>query len=997
MKSDKVSFTKSKFRVIAFDLSLLIFFSACFAACFAAWSTAWSSGQLIGEPVGQFIGQFIGQSISQSISQSIRLPTSDPLFYRQWALYNDGSQTINLDFDNLHSLQQKAIAGVDIGWLEAQEQISHFALKPVIIAVIDSGLDVNHPDLVGRILPDGFDFLNQSSVMSDPTGHGTEVTGVIAANTNNGIGISGIAPSTIKILPLRILGRDGDYQNFSYKGKLLSDYAADAIRYAIAHKASVINMSLGWPKLADNLNIRKAILEAEAAGVLIVAAAGNDRKSNPSFPCSYDAVICVGSVSNNATMAYYSNLGGIVDILAPGDDVISTFPLLLESKVLRMQAYESVRGTSISAPIVSAIAGTLRSVYPNISLAELRARIFLSSDGAPILKTKDNSSLFGLVHLARAISVTARPVFYPHFKGFDEVSVDEVSLIASGKILVENLWAPATAVSGKVFVNGKLAGQAHIKKLSAGQSFAVDWEYKFSSLEESSLPKMILQISYAAGGAQTFALDLTCVRKISKIARQKVLRLTEVDPASWLPSSNGFYYSTLRNITTYGESSGAPRYYFVSGGDENGSDLQIFDPTIKNPVNKVRIPEIQKVFQVLRIDLRHDGNMSWVVTGTRRTANQAYFVFYFMDANFKKLHSTNSASTWQYSLESNFGGLVPRDYSLPGSWIEGASGLIPCFFANGLLPSVDNYDGLDPRHYQAASHFYYLLPQANTTVSLPTALEIRVLDNKKWRDSYDHFYLQNLIPQSNLDQKMGHIRILIALGTNVDAENLIWDLPSVTVNRLFQNSGWDVLSASGLSLKVLSLDMANRLSTFSNFFDQITGSLTWVNSDGRFLGRNEYSFKSLENQMTGQAVVGAFSLSSLGNIWFVQTRFDLVAFHQSVNNVNADFHVTSLDRDSTFATQQYQSLLTPVIVGTVDLPMPGLFIDSTLVRGDLLSIALLNPQTLQMQKPLRYSLQVPEACVEMTSFYETSSIESFSLALLCRKNAQLEFRTLQFQ
>ena len=933
--------------------------------------------------------------ISAIASNALSSAPNDPLFYSQWALHNDGSQSVIIDFDNLHAIQQKAIAGVDIGWLASQARLAQLAVNPVLVAVIDSGIDVNHPDLEGRISSDGFDFLTQSSVMTDPSGHGTEVSGVIAANSNNGIGISGIAPASVKILPLRVLGKDGDYQNFSYKGKLLSDYAADAIRYAIEHKASIINMSLGWPKLADNANIRKAILEAQAAGILIVAAAGNDRKTNPSFPCSYEDVICVGSISNTGAMSYYSNLGGIVDVLAPGDDVASTFPMALESKILRMQGYEKVRGTSISAPIVAAIAASIRSVYPKISLAELRARIFLSTSAAPASASKEPSSLFGLVSISRALDAKSKPVFYPHFKGVDEVSVDEKTLAASGNIVVENLWATANTVTAKLFINSKLVGSAQIASLAGGKSFSIPWQYKFASLEESSLPRMTLQISSSDSASQSFLLDLTCVRKISDIAKQKVLKISNVAVTSWLPSSNGLYYSMLKNIPTYGEAVGTPRYYIVSGNNDQGSDLQIFDPSLPEPVHQVHIPGIQRVSQVLRMDLKHDGNMSFVVTGTRRAANQAYFSFYFMNSNFESLYPTN-ASTWQVLLDASFGALIQRDFSTPGSWIESFGILIPCFLASGVLPAVDNYDGLDPRHYQADNHLYYLLPQINSPANLPVSLDVRALDNKKWRDSYDHFYLQNLIPPSNVDQKMGHVRVLAALGTTVDSATLVWDINSTSMSQISNNAGWDVLSASGQGTRVLTLDMSNRISAISSLFDQETGSLTWLDSSGKFTGRSEYTYKSLENQMVGSAVVGVYNLASLGNIWLVQTRFDLVAYHQNANQATPDYHVMSLDRDSTFASQQYQSLLTPVIVGSTGHPLPGLFIDSTLVRGDLLSVALLNPSSLQLQKPLRYSLQMPSGCVEMTSFYSNSNIDSFALALLCQKNSQLEFRTLQF-
>ena len=112
---------------------------------------------------------------------------------------------MSIDLDDLHTLSQKGVPGADIGWLDALQSLAGLGAQPVTVAVIDSGIDPKHPDLQGRILSAGWDFLTKSANLSDDLGHGTHVSGIIAANRGNAAGIAGVAPASVSILPLRIL------------------------------------------------------------------------------------------------------------------------------------------------------------------------------------------------------------------------------------------------------------------------------------------------------------------------------------------------------------------------------------------------------------------------------------------------------------------------------------------------------------------------------------------------------------------------------------------------------------------------------------------------------------------------------------------------------------------------------------------------------------------------------------------------------------------------
>lgn len=211
--------------------------------------------------------------------------------------------------------------------------------EDVLIAVVDTGVDLDHPDLSGKLLR-GYDFVQRDSTPDDRNGHGTHVAGIAAALTNNRRGVAGIAPR-VKILPVRVLDADGD-------GSL--DQVANGIIYAANQGAKVMNLSLGAPY--DAYTLRRAIEYAWSRGCIIVAAAGNDGSNTPNYPAAYPSVISVASVDQNDRKSQFSNYGLSVDVAAPGSDILSTY---------HNGYYAYLSGTSMAAPHVAGLAGLLAS------------------------------------------------------------------------------------------------------------------------------------------------------------------------------------------------------------------------------------------------------------------------------------------------------------------------------------------------------------------------------------------------------------------------------------------------------------------------------------------------------------------------------------------------------------------------------------------------------------------------------------------------------------
>ncbi|ARI79079.1 alkaline serine protease [Halobacillus mangrovi] len=224
------------------------------------------------------------------------------------------------------------------------------------IAVIDTGVYYDHPDLIDKTIL-GYDFAQNDNDPKDLNGHGTHVSGTVAAETNNATGVAGMAPET-KILAVRALGANGSGS--------LNDIA-DAIRYSADAGAEVINMSLGCD--CDSQTLEDAVNYAWNSGSVVVAAAGNDGVSTTFEPASYENVIAVGAVDSNNDVAYFSNYGSWVDVTAPGVDIVST--------VLRGK-YDSYSGTSMASPHVAGLAGLLAS--QGRSNSEIRTAIEQTAD-----------------------------------------------------------------------------------------------------------------------------------------------------------------------------------------------------------------------------------------------------------------------------------------------------------------------------------------------------------------------------------------------------------------------------------------------------------------------------------------------------------------------------------------------------------------------------------------------------------------------------------------
>lgn len=242
--------------------------------------------------------------------------------------------------------------------------------KDVIVAVVDTGVQINHPDLQGKLLT-GYNAITSSSTPEDDVGHGTHVAGIIGALVNNGEGVAGISWYN-KILPVKALDNSGAGTTYS---------VAEGIIWAADHGAKVINLSLG--NYADSQFLHDAIKYAYDRDIVLVSAAGNDNTERPGYPAAYPEVIAVAATNASHEKASFSNYGDYIDVAAPGENIASTYP---DSQ------YASLSGTSMSSPHVAALAGLVRSLNPDLTNKEV---MDLMTKNAVDLGTPGYDNYFG--------------------------------------------------------------------------------------------------------------------------------------------------------------------------------------------------------------------------------------------------------------------------------------------------------------------------------------------------------------------------------------------------------------------------------------------------------------------------------------------------------------------------------------------------------------------------------------------------------------------------
>lgn len=925
----------------------------------------------------------------------------DPLISKQWALKNNG-QVILKNISDLERIRVVGIPGNDINWIDTSEVIT--TKKDLIVAVLDSGLDLDHPDLKGRIwynekctnapnaknlACNGFNYLDYNNNVADDVGHGTHVAGIISANRNN-IGIAGAADPRIKIMPIKVL--NSQVNGFVYNGKLITDVIADAMIFAINNGAEVINLSLGWPKLIDTPKIRQAFQTAETKNIMVIAASGNNNKDLPTFPCAYENVVCVGATDNRGELTDFSNHGSKVDLVAPGEYIVSAIPKSLESRVLRISNYEVKRGSSQAAPYVTAAVATLKLLNPGLTNDKVRSLLYKSSK--PLLRNQKNRFVkFGSLDMKNLLSMasaTEEAAFViPELKVVTEVKYRLDDKKFNFNLPLKNL--SDLDYTGNVCISSDRSGEAvvldqecfEVKDLKAHSALTLSISGNLPDLSKDSHINFSISIDQ-----KRYETSLVFSRDINDDSEVKTELIAGGNFDDMGLINGDRKISKMTRVIDKFHRLNYPEYFYLEKSKQTADSTVVSLLTRENEnytIKYLALPLVSRVLSIHRQDINLDGIVDTFVYAL--SAKKDELLFFNFDMKLNLLFG--KYSKWAMTL-STFEGLPIEAGAEKFEWLKLNHPqlgyiVVPSIFKGYAVPEIDNSKNILDRITSAGNHQYYLSPklqEADGTMRI----ELRIIDSvavmKKMRAQFNLYSDQTItllkpFPQTERQSANGEI---VSLGCIDDGEQKTYIELALSSNAIVTRPLTKVLGLEGSLIYPV-------MSSESGIMTKESILTSLLNRAGaEFLIKNDSGVSSplvlrqdWENPIIG--LIAAFDAGG-SKSFLVENRYTV-----SLLNKNGDRSDLPVYRDSSFPGQNFSETLSPIL----SEGRAGVYVNSTLIYGERL-YSMIDTEA-GLVRPLKLSVGIPKACVPLNP--ETLDEKTtYNFVFLCAgqsKQAVLKF------
>ncbi|MCH2533525.1 MAG: S8 family serine peptidase [Bdellovibrionales bacterium] len=684
----------------------------------------------------------------------------DSYYNYQWYLETQDHKLETQKYGLGKFIETKAIKKTaSLEWFDVKAQFESSFQRKALVAVLDSGVDIRHPDISKHIyknqaecryveatdlyLPEitfkedvdnngyagdcaGWNFtsfkrprrgekLTGDNQVYDDTGHGKHIAGRMAAQQTN-IGIVGLSQN-IEILPVKVLKKvtsERESRMISYEG--LSHWVAQGILYAVDKNVDVINLSLGWPERVQSELVNKAIETAHEAGVILVAGSGNDSHNASIYPCAHKHVICVGASNIEGKLSNFSNYGPHVDVLAPGESIISLIPQKVDTLDLEniyifsddLLAYMS--GSSQSAPMISAIASMLKTQNKNFN--EIKNLLISSSSSS-------QNTQAGLVSLKKLMCLLKSPDCSFNKK---DILIHSKAKAGDGKLYLEleNL-----SQNEKNFVleiqdrNGQFLSKQQVKLLAL-ENKTQALEFTFDNLSS----EIELQIKY-----NNQILNIVADNK--KTNFDKVLEFKDT-PESILnqwqqayDNKNPSYLFTIKSL----ENNQSTQLFFTREIDYENKNVKVnfFELTDLGVqfLGHYTIENVQNLLSVSMSDLDMNGTQDIFIRALARDND--------LNRPYEKLIYLNQ----DLSLIQEFSLYADKAVASTASEIKFYNSnelRLPYIFKNGLVSkksiSKNNYQHLIEDLNVGTQRVYQFVPSKNN----PNKLEEVSFTNSEWFD-----------------------------------------------------------------------------------------------------------------------------------------------------------------------------------------------------------------------------------------------------------------------
>ncbi|MBD64348.1 MAG: hypothetical protein CME62_04025 [Halobacteriovoraceae bacterium] len=1009
---------------------------------------------------------FEAQYFEIRVNPNSEMIVDDLLFPQQWGLYNQG-QVVETRTLGGKKRVVEASPGVDINWKDAIDDIEKNLKKYPVVAVVDMGIDFEHKDLKDQIYRNtlecdddlapftteedrdgnkfpsdchGWNFAatapEEMRYPFDDKGHGTHVSGIIAAKRNNELGIGGVSDK-IKILPVRVTGSiDETSDKYRIMLRSPSQRIANGILYAIKMNVDVINLSLGWPKSMDTNFMRNVIAEATSKDIIVVAAAGNDNSNQGVYPCNYHDVICVGSVDIDGNMSTFSNYGGQVDILAPGDQIVSTIPEKFIPLKLNIQGYDILTGTSQAAPFVSATAALLKGSYPEITSDDLKNRLYNSARE----KLQPEKSLHGLLNLKDSFQPVPSQSVKPIFKELIEGIVDPRNGRVRFPVFIKN-YGDSNAkaeikIESLVSHIDVVAVENEHKTFEAGKPSPVFINAQVKDFRKDRQFKFKVTVSDAQGVKEYFH-EISLGLDIRKLPfREYGFKFTkEIKPIIYQDKNTKDYRDNLNTIDEPILNGELPSYFLLQNKDQQ-TRISIFNFDGRGFAEAANVLEIDNVVKFLGIqkhDYNYDGKKDiFVMTihcegescGTRNLKEEdLYLKFTYRNTDLEPLFKGQS----EFILRKTEG--VSYDLSSTRFYKHqlntGETIALPFFIAQGLVPKVNVEKGHDITPEEKIDVFSdshsigdFLLNQfrPDEKKSLRRIYRYEIANNELRLRSFvdDDFFnlvklkmervlnkridiedanvnIVHLMQQSQSDFEADRVRGIISFGLGVYQYNVKIEIH----DKKFSLKAMDSVSQPLLgNSQYKSFDLSGDQLSFGDAFVYFTTShlLTVTGVD-----QNEketaipYRLEKANDLIMG--FVGYFTHPNHNELIFEQV--DSLALVKQVTNERHEVYESKTNKFSFLPGAMMTETFFPIVMDNqVDNKLDsGIYIDNTAISSNQIYIKTMNDR--KFISPIKNSLILTPNCKSKNPVMMEQGF--FGYTLLCLESNGYRLKYLPFQ